>query len=112
MLVAAHCAALGRGSSGSAAGWGGLARQKSTATGGRRVFSRRGPHSDCCCSVLAFGSSPSSRGAERKLEAIEAASAAGVLTEVGAGEVVTAGGSKDAAAVGASAAGASPEPAR
>lgn len=49
--------------------------------------------------MLAFGSSPSSRAAERKLDAKETtAAAAGVSPDVGAGEVAKAYGSKDAAA--------------
>ena len=82
LLVAAHFAVLGCGSSGSAAGWSGLARQKSTAAGGRRVFDRQERRSHYCCSVLAFGGSPSSRAAERELDATEAAAAAAAAAGV------------------------------
>ena len=98
LLVAAHFAVLGCGSSGSAAGWSGLARQKSTAAGGRRVFDRQERRSHYCCSVLAFGGSPSSRAAERKLDATEAAAAAaaaGVSPDIGAEDVVKVASSKN-----------------
>ena len=75
------------------------------------MFDRQGRRSHYCCSVLAFGGSPSSRASERNLDATEAAAAAaGVSTDIGGEDVATVGSSKDAAASAAAATGPASEP--